>query len=64
MEKDLPPADQTRITQAAGGLTLKDLARSLVDALAPDQLARGAGEAAAGRSAADQTLLQPRSSAN
>jgi type I restriction enzyme R subunit len=37
LEKDLPPADQARITQAAGGLTLKDLARSLVNALAPDQ---------------------------
>jgi type I restriction enzyme R subunit len=37
MEQDLPPADQARITRAAGGLTLKDLARGLVDALAPDQ---------------------------
>jgi len=37
LEKDLPSADQARITQAAGGLTLKDLARGLVDALAPDQ---------------------------
>jgi len=37
LEKDLPATDQTRITQAAGGLTLKQLARGLVDALAPDQ---------------------------
>jgi type I restriction enzyme R subunit len=35
LEKDLPAADHARITQAAGGLTLKDLARGLVNALAP-----------------------------
>ncbi|MEO8123950.1 MAG: type I restriction-modification enzyme R subunit C-terminal domain-containing protein, partial [Burkholderiales bacterium] len=41
LEKDLPEPDQARISQAAGGLTLKDLARGLVDALnfepSPDQ---------------------------
>ena len=37
LEKDLPPADQDRITLAAGGLTLKDMARGLVNAMAPDQ---------------------------
>jgi type I restriction enzyme, R subunit len=36
LEKDLPLADQARITEAAGGLTLKDLARNLVEALNPD----------------------------
>ncbi len=37
LEKDLPADAQARIAQAAGGLTLKDLARGLVNALAPDQ---------------------------
>jgi len=37
LERDLPAGDQARIAQAAGGLTLKDLARGLVNALAPDQ---------------------------
>jgi type I restriction enzyme R subunit len=37
LEKDLPTDAQARIAQAAGGLTLKDLARGLVNALAPDQ---------------------------
>jgi type I restriction enzyme R subunit len=37
LEKDLPAADQARIAQAAGGLSLKDLARGLVNAIAPDQ---------------------------
>jgi type I restriction enzyme R subunit len=37
LEKDLPAADQARIAQAAGGVTLRQLARGLVDALAPDQ---------------------------
>ena len=46
LEKDLPAADQARITQAAGGLTLKDLARSLVNALAPDQPPEQAAAAA------------------
>ncbi len=36
LEKDLPIADQARIAQAAGGLTLKDLSRGLVDAIAAD----------------------------
>jgi len=36
LEKDLPVADQARIAQAAGGLTLKDLSRRLVDAIAAD----------------------------
>jgi type I restriction enzyme, R subunit len=46
LEKDLPAADQARITQAAGGFTLKDLARSLVNALAPDQPPEQAAAAA------------------
>jgi type I restriction enzyme R subunit len=37
LEKDLPSDAQARIAQAAGGLTLKDLARGLVNAMAPDQ---------------------------
>ena len=47
LEKDLPDADKARIAQASGGLTLKDLARRLVDALNPDLLTpspAGAGE--------------------
>jgi type I restriction enzyme R subunit len=36
LEKDLPPADQARIAQAAGGATLKALARGIVNALAAD----------------------------
>jgi type I restriction enzyme R subunit len=52
LEKDLPAAEQTRISQAAGGLTLKDLARSLVNALAPDQPPEQAAAAA-------QTAIKP-----
>jgi type I restriction enzyme R subunit len=36
LERELPPEDQARIAEAAGGTTLKDLTRGLVDALAPD----------------------------
>jgi type I restriction enzyme R subunit len=36
LERDLPSEDQARIAQAAGGATLKDLARGIVNALAPD----------------------------
>ncbi len=36
LEKDLPPEDQAKIAQAAGGATLKDLARGIVNALNPD----------------------------
>ncbi|MFZ5555284.1 MAG: type I restriction-modification enzyme R subunit C-terminal domain-containing protein [Pseudomonadota bacterium] len=39
LEKDLPADAQARITQTAGGLTLKDLARRLVDAINPDAVA-------------------------
>ena len=39
LEKDLPEANQAKITRASGGLTLKDLARRLVDALSPDNVA-------------------------
>jgi type I restriction enzyme R subunit len=46
LERDLPPADQDRIAHAAGGLTLKHLARGLVDALAPDQRPEQAAAAA------------------
>ena len=55
LEIDLPAADQARITQAAGGLTLKNLARDLVDALAPDQSPEKAA-------AAVQTATKPFSS--
>ncbi len=40
LEKELPGDAQARIAQAAGGLSLKNLARGLVDAIAPD-LPRG-----------------------
>ena len=56
LEKDLPPADQARITQAAGGLALKDLARGLVNALAPDQ---SPGQAAAAAQAAIKPFSSP-----
>jgi type I restriction enzyme R subunit len=36
LEKDLPSEDKAKIAQAAGGATLKDLARGIVNALAPD----------------------------
>jgi type I restriction enzyme, R subunit len=45
LEKDLPAEAQARITQAAGGLTLKDLARGLVNATAPDQAPDAAASA-------------------
>jgi type I restriction enzyme R subunit len=38
LEKDLPPADQAHIAEAAGGLTLKDLARRIVEVLDPDSI--------------------------
>jgi len=37
LEKDLPEPAKARIAQAAGGRTLKDLARGIVNALDPDQ---------------------------
>ncbi|MDH3460863.1 MAG: DEAD/DEAH box helicase family protein [Burkholderiaceae bacterium] len=36
LEKDLSEPDQAKITQAAGGATLKDLVRNIVDALSAD----------------------------
>jgi type I restriction enzyme R subunit len=36
LEKDLPTEDKAKIAQAAGGATLKDFAKSIVNALAPD----------------------------
>jgi type I restriction enzyme R subunit len=59
LEKVLPPADQARITQAAGGLTLRDLARGLVDALNPDNITpsplvgEGGGEGALAQARAE-----------
>ena len=38
LEKDLPEADNARIASAAGGVTLKDLARGIVAALNPDNV--------------------------
>jgi type I restriction enzyme R subunit len=57
LEKDLPPADQAKIAQAAGGLTLKDLSRGLVNALAPDQ---PPVQAAAAAQAAIKPLSDPK----
>ncbi|MHB8495495.1 MAG: type I restriction endonuclease subunit R [Casimicrobiaceae bacterium] len=48
LEQDLPAGDQERIAKAAGGLTLKDLARRLVDAIGPDQSPEQAAAAAQG----------------
>jgi len=36
LERALPPEDQEKIAQAAGGATLKDLARGIVEALSAD----------------------------
>jgi type I restriction enzyme R subunit len=36
LERDLPPEDQEKIAQAAGGVTLKDLARGIVEAMSAD----------------------------
>ena len=68
LDKHLPEADQARITQASGGYTLKDLARRLVDALNPDNVApsplagQGGGEGAAtqARFEAVKPLCDPR----
>ena len=56
LEKDLPPADQARIAKAAGGLSLKDLARGLVQAQAADL---SPGEAAAAVQAATRPFADP-----
>jgi type I restriction enzyme R subunit len=48
LEKDLPEADKVRITHAAGGLGLKDLARRIVDALNPDLMAASSSTAEGG----------------
>jgi type I restriction enzyme R subunit len=60
LEKDLPADAQARIAQAAGGLTLKDLARGLVNALAPDQPPDAAAAAvlAAARPFSDPVLRE------
>jgi type I restriction enzyme R subunit len=57
LEKDLPEADQAKIAQAANGLTLKDLARGIVNALAPDQ---PPAQAAAAAQAAIKPLCNPK----
>jgi type I restriction enzyme, R subunit len=57
LERDLPPDDQARIAQAAGGATLKDLARGIVNALAPDLPPAQAGAAA---QAAVKPLYDPK----
>jgi type I restriction enzyme R subunit len=59
LERELPPEDQARIAEAAGGTTLKDLTRGLVDALAPDlppEQAAAAAQAAI-KSFSDPKLL-------
>jgi type I restriction enzyme R subunit len=57
LEKDLPPEDQARIAQAAGGLTLKDLTRGIVNALSPDV---PPAKAAAAVQAAVKPLCDPK----
>jgi type I restriction enzyme, R subunit len=57
LEKDLPAADQARIAQAADGLTLKDLTRGLVNALASDQPPE---QAAAATQAATRPFSNPK----
>jgi type I restriction enzyme R subunit len=57
LEKDLPPEDQARIAQAAGGLTLKDLTRGIVNALSPDL---PPAQAAAAVQAAVKPLCDPK----
>ena len=52
LERDLPEADQAKIAQAAGGATLKDLARGIVNALSADMPRR----------ASRRQLRRPRSS--
>jgi type I restriction enzyme R subunit len=67
LEKDLPAEAQARITQAAGGLTLRDLARRLVDALNPDLVqpspsegeGQGGGAALAARTEAIKPFSNP-----
>lgn len=56
LEKDLPVDTQVRITQAAGGLTLKDLARRLLDAVNPNVVT----PAEAGVQAADYVTIAAR----
>ncbi|MCD6734161.1 MAG: DEAD/DEAH box helicase family protein [Burkholderiaceae bacterium] len=60
LEKDLPADAQARIAQAAGGLTLRDLTRGLVSALAPDQPSDAAAAAvlAAARPFSDPALRE------
>ncbi|MGH8633545.1 MAG: type I restriction-modification enzyme R subunit C-terminal domain-containing protein [Burkholderiales bacterium] len=57
LEKDLPEADKTRIAQAAGGATLKDLARGIVNALSPDL---PPGQTATAAQAAVKPLYDPK----
>ena len=58
LEKDLPPADQARITQAAGGLTLRTWPAASSTPSLPINPPEAGGRRGPGR---DQALLQPRS---
>ncbi len=57
LEKDLPAEDKARIAQAAGGVTLKDIARGIVNALAPDL---PSAQAASAAQAAVKPLYDPK----
>jgi type I restriction enzyme R subunit len=58
LEKDLPPEDQAKIAQAAGGATLKDLARGIVNAL--NAQTEGVIPAKAGIQSAVKPLYDPK----
>jgi type I restriction enzyme R subunit len=57
LEKDLPPEDKAKFAQAAGGATLKDLAKGIVSALAPDL---PPAQAASAAQAAVKPLYDPK----
>jgi type I restriction enzyme R subunit len=57
LEKDLPTEDKAKIAQAAGGATLKDLAKGIVNALAPDL---PGAQAASAAQAAVKPLYDPK----
>jgi type I restriction enzyme R subunit len=57
LEKDLPVADQAKIAQAAGGISLKELAGGIVHAMSPDL---SPAEAATAVKAAIKPLYDPK----
>jgi type I restriction enzyme R subunit len=58
LEKDLPSEDKAKIAQAAGGATLKDLAKGIVNAL--NAVAEGVSPAKAGVQVAVKPLYDPK----